>query len=58
MDQNTFSHRMAEARLRALNPDGTPAAGQTVRVDQVSHSFLFGCGAFDAMEEQVCLKNA
>ena len=49
MDQNTFSHRRAEARLRILNPDGTPAAGQTVRVDQILHRFLFGCGAFDTV---------
>ena len=48
MDQ--LKHRKAEARLRILNPDGTPAAGRSVRVDQVSHRFLFGCGAFDAVE--------
>ncbi len=47
MDQ--LKHRRAEARLRLLNPDGTPAAGLPVRIDQASHSFLFGCGAFDAL---------
>ena len=47
MDQ--LKHRMAEARLRLLNPDGTPAANVPVQVDQVSHQFLFGCGAFDAV---------
>ncbi len=47
MDQ--LNHRRAEARLKLLNPDGTPAANRTVRVDQVSHRFLFGCGAFDAV---------
>ncbi len=46
----SFAHRKAEARLRILNPDGTPAACQAVRADQVSHRFLFGCGAFDAVE--------
>ena len=50
MDQNTLSHRKADARLRVLNPDGTPAANREVRVDQVSHRFLFGCGAFDTVE--------
>ena len=47
MDQ--LNHRKAEKRLRVLNPDGTPAANRAVRIDQVSHQFLFGCGAFDAV---------
>ena len=47
---NQLNHRQAAARLQILNPDGTPAAGRTVRADQVSHQFLFGCGAFDAVE--------
>ena len=48
MDQ--LQHRRAEARLRLINPDGTPAARREVKADQVSHQFLFGCGAFDAVE--------
>ena len=47
---NQLNHRQAAAKLQVLNPDGTPAAGRTVRIDQVSHQFLFGCGAFDAVE--------
>ena len=47
MDQ--FKHRRADARLHILNPDGTPAVHRAVQVDQVSHQFLFGCGAFDAV---------
>ena len=47
---NQLNHRQAAAKIRLLNPDGSPAAGRTVRVDQVSHQFLFGCGAFDAVE--------
>ena len=43
-----LAHRRAEAHLRLLNPDGTPAANIPVQIDQVSHRFLFGCGAFDA----------
>ena len=50
MSQNQLAHRKAEARLRILNADGTPAARREFRVDQVSHRFLFGCGAFDAVE--------
>ena len=49
MNQN-YAHRKAEARLLVLNPDGTPAVRQSVSVDQVSHRFLFGCGAFDSVE--------
>ena len=44
-----LQHRRAEARLRVLYRDGTPAARVPVRIDQVSHSFLFGCGAFGAI---------
>ena len=47
---NQFSHRQAAARLRLINPDGTPASGQQVKADQISHKFLFGCGAFDSVE--------
>lgn len=50
MHADSFSHRKATARLRILNPDGTPAAQQQVRVRQTGHQFLFGCGAFDTVE--------
>ena len=50
MSQNTLAHRKAEARLRILNADGTPAARQEVKADQTSHRFLFGCGAFDTVD--------
>ena len=40
----------APLALRVLSPDGTPAVRREVSVDQVSHQFLFGCGAFDAVE--------
>ena len=45
-----LSHRQATARLHLTNPDGTPAAGKKVLVNQASHKFLFGCGAFDTVE--------
>ena len=50
MSQDLLAHRKATARLQLLNPDGTPAARQQVRADQESHRFLFGCGAFDAVD--------
>ena len=49
MNQNALAHRQSEARLRVLNPDGRPAIRQKVDVNQVSHRFLFGCGAFDSV---------
>ena len=49
MSQN-LAHRKSEACLRIVNPDGTVAVRQEVHVDQVSHRFLFGCGAFDTVE--------
>ena len=49
MHPDPFLHRKATARLRLLNPDGTPAAYQSVQISQTSHRFLFGCGAFDAV---------
>lgn len=49
MHPDPFLHRKAAARLRLQNPDGTPAAYQSVQISQTSHRFLFGCGAFDAV---------
>ena len=49
MTADPLSHRKASARLRILNPDGTPAALQQISVKQISHQFLFGCGAFDTV---------
>ena len=47
---SAYSHRQSAASLQLLNPDGTPAAGRSLKIDQVSHQFLFGCGAFDAVD--------
>ena len=46
---NQLQHRQTEARLRIMNPDGTPIANQEIQIDQATHTFLFGCGAFDAV---------
>ncbi len=48
-DTDIFAHRRSAARVRILDPDGSPAAFQKVRIDQTSHRFLFGCGAFDTV---------
>ena len=50
---NALNHRRAEARLRLTLPDGSPAAHCTVTADQTAHQFLFGCGAFDAVDLKV-----
>ena len=47
MTRDPFTHRKANVRLQVLNPDGTPAIRTSVRADQVSHRFLFGCGLFE-----------
>ena len=46
---NTLSHRQATARLRVTDASGAPLSGRPVGIDQTSHQFLFGCGAFDAI---------
>ena len=46
---NQLQHRQTEARLRIMNPDGTPIANQEIQIDQATHTFLFGCGAFDTV---------
>lgn len=45
-----LSHRRASARIRLMTRDGAPLCGRKARFRQTSHSFLFGCGAFDAVE--------
>ena len=47
---DALSHRKATARLRLLNADGTPVANRPLDIQQTSHAFLFGCGAFTAIE--------
>ncbi len=45
-----LAHRVSTKTIRVLNPDGTPAVGKELRISQTGHKFLFGCGAFDAVE--------
>ena len=45
-----LTHRKATAEVHVLKPDGMPAAFQNVEIRQTSHSFLFGCGAFDTVK--------
>ena len=49
MNADSFRERKATAQIRILNADGRPAGRRQVRIDQVTHQFLFGCGAFDTV---------
>lgn len=44
-----YQHRRGTKNLRLMRADGTPVAGRKVTISQKRHSFLFGCGAFDAL---------
>ena len=46
---DSLSHRKATALLTLTKADGSPLSEVQVTVDQTSHAFLFGCGAFDAV---------
>ena len=43
-------HRKATVKLQLRQANGAPIAGQTIRADQTSSQFLFGCGCFDAVD--------
>ncbi len=50
MATDTFRHRKASAVITFHRPDGTPISNTAVRAKQVRHEFLFGFGAFDAID--------
>ena len=43
----TPSHRIGEALVRVVDKNGNPVADRDLVLNQKSHEFLFGCGAFD-----------
>ena len=45
----TDNHRKATAVVRVLDASGQPVANRWLRLEQQTHEFLFGCGAFDAI---------
>ena len=45
----SYENRRATAALRVLDASGRPVANRTLRLEQRTHDFLFGCGAFDAI---------
>jgi GH35 family endo-1,4-beta-xylanase len=50
MNSEAFAHRKSRMRLRLLRADGVSAANQSVRIREIRHQFLFGCGGFDAVD--------
>lgn len=51
MDQRkTVAHRMASKTIQVVDASGQALAGKEVKLNLVKHKFLFGCGAFDAVE--------
>ena len=42
-----ISHRIVSKKMHLSDENGNPLKEKAVHVKQVSHSFLFGCGAFD-----------
>lgn len=44
-----YDHRKATSLVRFTDKNGVPLAGKEISVTQLSHDFLFGCGAIDAL---------
>lgn len=44
-----YEHRKASAAIRVLDAAGQPVANRKLRLEQQTHDFFFGCGAFDAL---------
>lgn len=44
-----LSHRKATSRIQFLDKDGNPVKNKKVKINQINHEFLFGCGAFEAL---------
>ena len=46
----TPSHRIGETLVRVIDKNGTPVSDKELVLNQRSHEFLFGSGAFDFLE--------
>lgn len=46
----TPSHRIGESLIRVIDREGNPVADKELVLNQRSHEFLFGSGAFDFLE--------
>ena len=46
----TPSHRIGECLVKVIDKNGNPVSDKELVLNQKSHEFLFGCGAFDFMD--------
>ena len=46
----TPSHRIGECLVKVIDKNGNPVGDKDLVLNQKSHEFLFGCGAFDFMD--------
>lgn len=46
----TPSHRIGECFVKVIDKNGNPVSDKDLVLNQKSHEFLFGCGAFDFMD--------
>ncbi|WP_212567927.1 endo-1,4-beta-xylanase [Bacillus alkalicellulosilyticus] len=47
---NEWAHRKASKTIKLVDASGNPISGKNVHLTLTNHKFLFGCGAFDAVE--------
>ena len=52
MKARVEEHRKGDLRIVALTADGKPIPNATVRLEQTSHAFRFGCNLFGWSEEE------
>jgi GH35 family endo-1,4-beta-xylanase len=48
-NKQKYQHRMGSGRFKFEHKDGRPLSNQEIVINQKSHKFLFGCGAFDTI---------
>lgn len=46
----TPSHRIGECLVKVIDKNGNPVSDKDLLLNQKSHEFLFGCGAFDFLD--------
>lgn len=46
----TPSHRIGECLIKVIDKNGNPVSDKDLVLNQKSHEFLFGCGAFDFLD--------
>ena len=45
-----LDHRKSTKLIRFTDDEGRPLAGRRLKIEQISHEFLFGCGGFDFVD--------